>query len=125
MKIEWRVITTLTNYKEVINSFLSHSVKSSGNYISSGNILYLFGNKIAQHTDNGIEVSYCGWQTPTTNKAIHQIINMTPTDYSFSIKKGIINVERCVNYAWYDHTMLDSNDIFNLTTGVTTTGDKI
>ena len=125
MKIEWRVITTLTNYKEVINSFLSHRARSSGNYISTCNILYLFGNKIAQHTEDGIVVSYCGWNTPTTNKAIHQLIRMTPTDYSFSIKKGIINVKRKVNHVWYDHTMIDSNDTFNLTTGCITIGDKI
>lgn len=124
MRIDWRVITTLTSYKEVITSFLSHRVNSTGNYISSGDILYLFGNKIARHTDNGIEVSYCGWQTHTTSRALHQLIDNTPTDYSFSIKKGIINVERLVNDTWYDHTMLDSFDTFNLTTGART-GVKI
>lgn len=58
-------------YNNVIESFLDRRVASSGNYISTGDSLLLFGKKIATYQNNNVVVTACGYSTSTTAKALN------------------------------------------------------
>ena len=66
----------------VIQSFLEGKKKKQGNGQTDGRSLYLFGNLIAEHREDGLYVTNAGWPTRTTNKWL----NMLP-DVSVSMKR--------------------------------------
>lgn len=67
--------------REVIERFVEQYYNpklkdaKSGNYATAGGGLYLFGNKIAWHTESGICADYRGPYagSVTTNKALHML----------------------------------------------------
>lgn len=71
-------------YKDVIRRFVNQywnpDLKDlrAGNYVCMGGCLYLFGNKIAFHTPNGIDSNYRGPYSGsrTTNKALRALRNI-------------------------------------------------
>lgn len=42
-----------------------------GNSHTDGLALYLHGNKIAQHTSEGLEIDSCGWNSNTTRERLN------------------------------------------------------
>lgn len=72
----------------VIAAFLEGKKKKQGNGQTDGRSLYLFGNLIAEHREDGLYVTNAGWPTRTTNKWL----NMLP-DVSVYMrnKKPILN----------------------------------
>jgi hypothetical protein len=72
----------------VIQSFLEGKKKKQGNGQTDGRSLFLFGNLIAEHREDGLYVTNAGWPTRTTNKWL----NMLP-DVSVYMrnKKPILN----------------------------------
>jgi hypothetical protein len=72
--------------REVVGAFLAHKAKSVRNTVSTGNTLYLFGNRIAWHdsmSDNTIIIATCGWNSVTTRDRLNAIPNV-----SLSTRKG-------------------------------------
>jgi hypothetical protein len=67
----------------VIEAFLVGKKKKQGNGQTDGRSLYLFGNLIAEHREDGMYVSNAGWPTRTTNKWL----NMLPDTRVYSHKK--------------------------------------
>lgn len=72
----------------VIAAFLEGKKKKQGNGQTDGRSLYLFGNLIAEHREDGLYVTNAGWPTRTTNKWL----NMLPdTQVYMRNKKPILN----------------------------------
>jgi hypothetical protein len=67
----------------VIEAFLVGKKRKQGNGQTDGRSLYLFGNLIAEHREDGMYVSNAGWPTRTTNKWL----NMLPDTRVYSHKK--------------------------------------
>lgn len=61
-------------YNDVIEHFMSCQTAYGGNYFSDGYGLYLFGNRIACHTRDGLVITPQGWTTATTSKALNKVI---------------------------------------------------
>ncbi|NIU00390.1 MAG: hypothetical protein GWN01_05460 [Nitrosopumilaceae archaeon] len=57
----------------VIEAFESKQPAYAGNYHSDGKTLCLFGNPIAEHREDGLYVTFAGWPTSTTAKALNWI----------------------------------------------------
>jgi hypothetical protein len=68
-----KIKTALASYKDVVDAFKNKEKAYGGNYHSNGEQLSLFGNKIAEHTENGIRVSNAGYATHTAHKALRQL----------------------------------------------------
>jgi len=82
----------------VIRNFESGLKGSGGNYFTDGNSLFLFGNMIAKHTENGIMFSLAGWNSQTTKKALNRLSGVC-----VHTKKGILyNKDQEINdHDWY------------------------
>lgn len=75
----------------VIQSFLEGKKKKQGNGQTDGRSLYLFGNLIAEHREDGLYVTNAGWPTRTTNKWL----NMLPDTYvSMKRKEPYLNGQK-------------------------------
>lgn len=59
--------------KEIVAAFMNHETKRIGNSDTDGTVIYLHGNKIAVHTNEGIKVTTAGWNTPTTRERLNGI----------------------------------------------------
>ena len=71
--------------RELIEYFEQKQEAKSGNYFTDGIGLYLFGNKIAEHRDDGIYFTLAGYNTVTTKKALNYL-----TGVSVSSRNGLI-----------------------------------
>jgi hypothetical protein len=59
--------------KRVVGAFNAHQTAKEGNYHSTGISLFLFGNQIAQHREDGTYITNCGWVTQSTSRALNCI----------------------------------------------------
>lgn len=57
--------------REVCGAFKNKSKKSVGNTMTDGESLFLHGNKIAEHRDDGVYITVAGWNTPTTRERLN------------------------------------------------------
>ncbi len=57
--------------ERAVQAFLSHRAATVDNTHTDGQALYLFGNKIAEHSPQGIRVTLAGWNTPTTRERLN------------------------------------------------------
>lgn len=57
--------------KAVCSAFERQVPLSMGNTHTDGVALYLHGNKIAQHTSEGLMISDAGWNTVTTRERLN------------------------------------------------------
>jgi len=82
----------------VIRNFESGLKGSGGNYFTDGNSLFLFGNMIAEHRENGIYFTLAGWNSQTTKKALNRLSGVC-----VHTKKGILyNNDQEINpNDWY------------------------
>lgn len=55
----------------VCSAFEAQRPLTTGNSSTDGLALYLHGNKIAQHTSEGLMVSTAGWDTNTTRERLN------------------------------------------------------
>jgi hypothetical protein len=61
----------------VIAAFLEGKKKKQGNGQTDGRSLFLFGNLIAEHREDGLYVTNAGWPTRTTNKWLNTLPNVS------------------------------------------------
>jgi hypothetical protein len=61
---------------DVVTAFLGGEPKSVGNLQTDGKSLWLFGNLIAEHRDDGLHVTHAGWETRTTFNYLNQLPNV-------------------------------------------------
>lgn len=71
---------------QVIDLFECKKSAKSGNYESDGKSLFLFGNEIAQHREDGIYISLAGWNSNTTKKALNYLSGVDVSSRSGNIK---------------------------------------
>lgn len=62
---------------EVITAFLYGEGKSATNVQTDGQSLWLFGNLIAQHKEDGLYITTAGWETRTTFKHLNELPNVS------------------------------------------------
>lgn len=65
--------------KDVVGAFLRKEKRTQGNTHTDGEKLYLHGNMIACHSDEGIIVSLAGWPTVTTRERLNAIPGVSIT----------------------------------------------
>ena len=65
--------------KIVVGAFLARRKATVGNTFTNGEELYLHGNRIARHTDAGIEITNCGWTSSTTKERLNAIPGVSIT----------------------------------------------
>jgi hypothetical protein len=58
---------------QIADAFLHGRAKKVGNTVTDGKAVYLFGNKIAEWREDGLWITNCGWQTPTTKDRLNAI----------------------------------------------------
>lgn len=59
--------------RELIELFEQNQKAQSGNYFTDGESLFLFGNKIAEHREDGIYFTLAGWNSSTTKQALNHL----------------------------------------------------
>ena len=60
--------------REVTDAFFNRRPRKCGNTRTDGTTIWLHGNAIARHADNGdIEITLAGWNTPTTRERLSGI----------------------------------------------------
>jgi hypothetical protein len=57
--------------KQIAEAFLNGKAKVTKNTTTDGKSLYLFGNKIAEHREDGLYITNCGWPTKTTKERLN------------------------------------------------------
>lgn len=65
--------------KQVTDAFLSGRAKKVTNTHTDGRSLWLFSNKIAEHREDGLYVSNCGYKTKTTAERLRALPNVNLT----------------------------------------------
>jgi len=61
----------------VEDAFMQGIPKKSGNSQTDGQILLLFGNRIAEWREDGLWITDCGWLTPTTRNHLNKLPNVS------------------------------------------------
>lgn len=61
---------------EVIKAFLYGESKSTKNVQTDGRSLYLFGNLIARHSEDGLYITHAGWETRSTFRYLNELPNV-------------------------------------------------
>lgn len=76
--------------QQTVNALFSNGNMVNNNTVVSGGCVYLHGNQIARIIDgNKLQVSFCGWVTPTTRDRISAILKYaTNGAIGAGIKKG-------------------------------------
>ena len=76
--------------QQTVNAFFSGNNISLSNTIVNDGAVFLHGNKIINTLENGnIEISFCGWATPTTADRINAIVSAyTGGKIRVGIKQG-------------------------------------
>lgn len=59
--------------RDIVGAFLRRETRTIGNTHTDGEKLYLHGNMIACHSDDGIIVTLAGWPTVTTRERLNAI----------------------------------------------------
>lgn len=67
----------------VASAFMNGRAKKSGNTQTDGKSLWLHGNKIAEHREDGLYITHCGWKTKTTKERLNAIsgVNIFQKNY--------------------------------------------
>jgi len=58
---------------DVVGAFMLKQARTVGNSHTDGSSLYLHGNEIAKHTDDGIMITNAGWSSNTTKERLNAI----------------------------------------------------
>ena len=62
--------------KEIADAFCNRRSRKCGNTRTDGTTIWLFGNPIARHAENGeIEITLAGWDTVTTRERLNGVGN--------------------------------------------------
>ena len=61
----------------VENAFMNGESKKYSNSATDGKILLLFGNRIAEHREDGVYITNCGWFTNTTKSHLNVLPNVS------------------------------------------------
>lgn len=88
--------------EKICSAFESRRTLKINNSETDGNSLWLFGNKIAQWTENGISITNAGWSSKTTKERLNGL-----TGVSIVQKKG----EWFLNGHRWDGKWLCLNDL--------------
>lgn len=56
---------------EVCGAFMARKPKHNNNTHTDGKSLFLFGNKIAEHREDGVYITDAGWNTTTTRERLN------------------------------------------------------
>ena len=60
--------------REITDAFFERRPRKCGNTRTDGTTIWLHGNAIARHANNGdIEITLAGWDTATTRERLHGI----------------------------------------------------
>ena len=62
--------------QQITDAFLNGRAKKVGNTQTDGKHLYLFGNKIAEHREDGLYITNAGWQSRTTRDRLEALPNV-------------------------------------------------
>jgi hypothetical protein len=73
---------------KITASFMEGKSKSLSNTKTDGKSLWLFNNKIAEHKDDGLYITNCGWFSRTTKERLN---GLTDVDISQSKGKWYLN----------------------------------
>ena len=98
--------------QQTVKALFSNSNMVNNNTVVSSGRVYLHGNLIARIIEgNKLQVSFCGWVTPTTRERINAILSYaTNGDIGVSIKKGELEL-------WHsngDKEIIDSCNWYNV-----------
>jgi len=63
----------VANISDIIDAFYVKKRKKRKNDFTEDGCLYFHGNKIAELTENGVIISLCGWNTPSTRGRLSQL----------------------------------------------------
>ena len=98
--------------RQTVNALFSNSNMTNNNTVVSGGCVYLHGNQIARIIDgNKLQVSFCGWVTPTTADRINAILShATNGEIRAGIKKG----EPEIRHTTGDNEIIDSCDWYTI-----------
>lgn len=58
---------------DVVGAFMLKTERKSGNSHTDGTSLFLFGNKIAKHTEDGLMITNAGWSSNTTKERLNAL----------------------------------------------------
>ncbi len=91
---------------KIVTAFLNKKSAKGARTHSDGSGMYLHGNKIAWHGDNGeVHATLAGWNTPTTRERLNTLCNHMGCTKKFSMKKGV---------GHYGPNPIDSRDVVKL-----------
>lgn len=63
--------------KQTVLAFLNGQHMAVSNTMTNGKSLYLWGNEIARFNSDGkLEISLCGWNTPTTRERLNGVLSL-------------------------------------------------
>lgn len=75
--------------QQTVNALFSNGNMVNNNTVVSGGVVYLHGNMIARLQGTKLQVSFCGWVTPTTRDRINAIVShATNGKIKVGIRKG-------------------------------------
>lgn len=63
--------------RQVVSAFMQGGAKKVSNTQTDGKSLWLFGNKIAEHREDGLYITNCGWMSKTTKERLNGIDGVT------------------------------------------------
>ncbi len=84
--------------KKIANAFYNGKALTVGNTRTDGKAVWLHGNKIIEHRDDGVYATLAGWNTPTTRERVNGIVNAGFHQKDFSPYR---NGQPCDSRAWY------------------------
>lgn len=56
---------------DIVSAFMARTPSTKSNSHTDGQTLFLHGNAIARHGENGIEISNAGWKSNTTKERLN------------------------------------------------------
>ena len=62
---------------KIIDAFVQGQAKKISNTHTDGQSLWLFGNKIAEHREDGLYITNAGWKTMTTKERLNGLPNVS------------------------------------------------
>jgi hypothetical protein len=71
--------------RPVIDAFNRRQRAGITNTTSTGDALYLFGNKIAEYREDGLWITDAGWNTTTTRDRLNGLPNVSVNNKNFQL----------------------------------------
>ena len=97
--------------QQTVNALFSNGNMVNNNTVVSGGVVYLHGNMIARLQGTKLQVSFCGWVTPTTRDRINAILSYATNG---AIGAGIKKGEPELRHANGDKEIIDSCDWYTI-----------